>query len=612
MRSPQKRRITHLDAEIIPKFDPGLKSINVKGWLHKIDQLGDLYDWEERDKIFVMQTRLRGAARDWYDDLDDYDATWILWKDRLTKAFPRSSDFVDRLEEMMARVKGNSETMTRYYHDKISLMKKCGIEGEDAISCLIRGLPTELRANAKACCSKTPDELYYGFLSSLENYKKIDTRASEMKSTWQRGSTANMPKICYNCRKTGHTARDCRVTHCQVCQRQGHAANTCWYAAGTPRHSQIQRNQQVCDIKFVSTEVIADLYKKSVTINGHIAHAYVDTGSKVNIITLNLVQIIGLNITHSNVIMRGFGGFLINSLGRTNFKLIIDNLCLGTIAEVTDANLHGTDLIIGQPTINQRGINLLVTSNSVTLLKNTEPISPLSSISLCREDFITKVSLYLSDSVYIQPETSISTNVYTTVELTQCNILITRPVLYSLGQESYFIPQAILTPDNLQISVINLGNSCIKWKPDKLVARAELYLQTDISIITNECNSSVKNQCSQENSILLADLDIGDLASEETNQLLALLNDYKHCFAECSGELGCTDLVEMQITTTSDKPVYCKPYRLPYKENVIVQEKVDELLSAGIVRESNSNYASPTILVKKKVVTIDFALIIVL
>lgn len=169
-RSTKKRRITHLDAEIIPKFDPGKKSTNVRGWLHKIDQLGDLYDWEERDKIFVMQTRLRGAAREWYDDLDDYDATWTLWKDKLTKAFPRSTDFVDRLEEMLARVKNNSETMTRYYHDKISLMKKCDIDGENAISCLIRGLPTELRANAKACCSKTPDDLYYGFLSSLENY----------------------------------------------------------------------------------------------------------------------------------------------------------------------------------------------------------------------------------------------------------------------------------------------------------------------------------------------------------------------------------------------------------------------------------------------------------
>ncbi|CAB3231923.1 unnamed protein product [Arctia plantaginis] len=71
----KRQRITHLDTEVIPKFDPAKKNVNVKGWLHKIDQLGDIYNWEERDRVFVMQTRLRGAARDWYDDLEDYSAT---------------------------------------------------------------------------------------------------------------------------------------------------------------------------------------------------------------------------------------------------------------------------------------------------------------------------------------------------------------------------------------------------------------------------------------------------------------------------------------------------------------------------------------------------------
>ncbi|CAB3224591.1 unnamed protein product [Arctia plantaginis] len=253
----KRPRITHLDTEVIPKFDPAKKNVNVKGWLHKIDQLGDIYNWEERDRVFVMQTRLRGAARDWYDDLEDYSATWGTWKEWLTKAFPRTTDFVDRLEEMLARQKGN-ETMTRYYHDKISLMKRCGLDGENAMSCLIRGLPVELRANAKACGYKNPEELYYGFLSSLENYGAEKTRRSSdqklIKSTWQRGSaTGNpAPKLCYNCRRTGHEARDCRAapaTRCQVCQRTGHTANTCWYAAGGSSRDMPaappQRNQQV-------------------------------------------------------------------------------------------------------------------------------------------------------------------------------------------------------------------------------------------------------------------------------------------------------------------------------------------------------------------------------
>lgn len=64
-----------------------------------------------------MQTRLRGAAHDWYDNLDNYEATWVLWKKKLLKAFPRSSDFVERLEVMLALVKSSNEAMTRCYRD---------------------------------------------------------------------------------------------------------------------------------------------------------------------------------------------------------------------------------------------------------------------------------------------------------------------------------------------------------------------------------------------------------------------------------------------------------------------------------------------------------------
>ncbi|XP_037296275.1 uncharacterized protein LOC115455229 [Manduca sexta] len=139
--------------------------------------------------------------------------------------------------------------MTKYFHDKISLLKKCSLEGAAAISCVIRGLPVELQANAKAYSCDTAEELYYGFLSSLENYKKLEAKSSDSKSTWQRGTATNIaPKICYNCRKTGHEIRDCKSVRCQICQRLGHSATSCWYAAGTsqtvPRTAQYTTTQQ--------------------------------------------------------------------------------------------------------------------------------------------------------------------------------------------------------------------------------------------------------------------------------------------------------------------------------------------------------------------------------
>ncbi|KAI5636505.1 ecdysteroid kinase domain-containing protein [Phthorimaea operculella] len=233
----KRRRITSSEAEVIPKFKPDERNTNVIGWLHKIDQLGEVYGWNEQDRQFVMQIRLRGSARDWYDDLDDYNLTWNQWKHALQTAFPRSTDYVDRLEEMLSRAKNDNETMTKYFHDKLSLLKKCKVYNEDAISCIVKGLPTELRANAKAYQCDTPEQLYYGYLSSLENYRRVEATATARRSMWRRGqSTQLLPKLCYACRRSGHEARECRAhLHCEVCQRSGHVAATCWFGTGTSR-----------------------------------------------------------------------------------------------------------------------------------------------------------------------------------------------------------------------------------------------------------------------------------------------------------------------------------------------------------------------------------------
>ncbi|XP_041972311.1 uncharacterized protein LOC121728237 [Aricia agestis] len=231
-------------------MQPDLEKGNTS-WLHKIDQLGDVYGWDSVQRQFVMQLRLRGSARRWYDELDDYNLDWDAWKRALEIAFPRSVDFVDKLSTMLARNKEESETMTHYYHDKLSLLRKCNISGEDAISCIIRGLPVELRANAKAYKCETPEMLYFGYLSSLENYKRDNISSlTSRKSSWRRGAaeenstTAHRSgvKRCYICRRIGHEFRDCRAQQrCDICQRNGHTSASCWLAATPgPSRQQVQ------------------------------------------------------------------------------------------------------------------------------------------------------------------------------------------------------------------------------------------------------------------------------------------------------------------------------------------------------------------------------------
>lgn len=56
----------------------------------------------------------------------------------------------------------------------------------------------------------------------------------------------------------------------------------------------------------------------------------------------------------------------------------------------------------------------------------------------------------------------------------------------------------------------------------------------------------------------------------------------------------------MEIKVTSGKPIAKKPYNIPIPKQRIVEEIVDELWQLGIIRKSESLYASPIVLVRKQ------------
>lgn len=160
-----------MGSDMVEPFDPEDKFANVDRWLSMIDQLGEVHGWSEYEKSYFMQVKLRGSARAWFIRLDDFSCSWCEWKVKLRQAFPRQNNFAASLEEMIARRKLSTETMTTYYHAKLALCGQCEVTGEKAVSCIIQGLPEELRANAYACRCATPEALYSEFLTGLERYQ---------------------------------------------------------------------------------------------------------------------------------------------------------------------------------------------------------------------------------------------------------------------------------------------------------------------------------------------------------------------------------------------------------------------------------------------------------
>lgn len=92
----------------------------------------------------------------------------------------------------------------------------------------------------------------------------------------------------------------------------------------------------------------------------------------------------------------------------------------------------------------------------------------------------------------------------------------------------------------------------------------------------------------------------GVINEEAKQEGTVLLQEFKDCVSFSISELGKTDAALLSIRCTTDVSIVYRPYRLSEREKRITREIIQELLDNNIVRKSDSSYASPILLVKKK------------
>ena len=90
-------------------------------------------------------------------------------------------------------------------------------------------------------------------------------------------------------------------------------------------------------------------------------------------------------------------------------------------------------------------------------------------------------------------------------------------------------------------------------------------------------------------------------ASEETKQWFEeLKTKYPEVFSLNNADIGHTQLVTMDIGTGDSPPLCQKPYTLSLKHYSWVQQEIETLEQAGVIKKSISLWASPIVIVSKK------------
>ncbi|XP_072169909.1 uncharacterized protein [Diadema setosum] len=87
------------------------------------------------------------------------------------------------------------------------------------------------------------------------------------------------------------------------------------------------------------------------------------------------------------------------------------------------------------------------------------------------------------------------------------------------------------------------------------------------------------------------------LTTQQTQQLGDVIHDFTDILSDNPGR---TDRIEHDLVTSNDHPIRQKAYRLPHAVRETVKRELDEMLEAGVISHSDSPYASPLVIVKKK------------
>lgn len=239
------------DEKLIPLFDPAHETnLAIDGWVRRVDELAETYQWDNLTKVRLASNRLVGMARRWYDSQEQLTCEWNIIKSKLIKQFSKPLPFSRLLREAALYETHKGQDLSEYCFNKLDKLRalKLRIPELYLVDAVIGGITDENIARSARASRFTDTNELYAYLSTLgcipntsmtENKKKIfdaPTKQCSLKST----TAMERPLMqCFNC-KGPHRARDCKKARLQCfnCKRLGHTANKC------QQRNVMQRNSQ--------------------------------------------------------------------------------------------------------------------------------------------------------------------------------------------------------------------------------------------------------------------------------------------------------------------------------------------------------------------------------
>lgn len=333
----------------IPPYDPADETNSIEKFLSNIDQLTKINNWDEHTTIYMATSHLQGLAKVWYNSQKKLDHTWDEWKALLRLSFPEEIDYQHLLTKILNRTKKADESMMTYYYEKMSLMELFDFNNKIKVNLLIGGITNpEIQAAAKAGQHEAPENL----LQFLKTFNQ---------DTFRKNTSRKMPSF-----KKGRVYKPRNAsgpTRCFSCNELGHIAPNCPKKKGSTKKVYMTKDAQVGQ-NFK--------YFKNARLNGQGVHAFIDFGSSVMAINKSTVDALKIKYTKHAERLKGYGGAIVKTLGKTLPITIKIDECEATLEIlIVPDDIQEIPLLVGQPFTEIDGFIVHKTSDELRFLKET-------------------------------------------------------------------------------------------------------------------------------------------------------------------------------------------------------------------------------------------------
>ena len=330
--------------------------------------------------------------------------------------------------------------------------------------------------------------------------------------------------------------------------------------------------------------------------NHEIQDIIVDTGSAVSLISYTFYE----NFKDKQPLQPSKGKFMVANGSLLEIKgSVILNVSLDSIEiqhKFLCVDTKVTQALIGYDFLHKNKIDILTSANCIVIqnmpiLTHFHKSRKSIGVILVEDSIVTPNTEKLVSGQTEEHEAHLITE--------QCCLI--EPEKSAEDKLGVLVACGLVTPSKpLPIRVANLSTTPVLLKAGTRIGKLLPIEEEEETICLSIAENKSEEHSIKETIVTCLSDTSSVLTANEKEKLLQLLLKYEMIISRGPTDLGSCKLLDHHINTGDTAPIRMAPRRIPYFQQEEVQNDLKEKEAAGIIRKSNSPWAFPIVVVRKK------------